>query len=383
LKSSSATTESRSIGGSTGAASSGVSPSSVSDSESPSKQQTRSEIRAKVESLVRRVVPEEIDNVDEMMLQFKGREEELVESLRTMEERAVAQKARAQGHKAAKREARNTIEQGGVELPVPGATPASDEGLSATEAAGVAAGIAAALDVAAGIAAGPKTKKDEDDRDLLDIASGGGDDAPILIHEDASKSESASTSGASSSGRRTALELAIEAGDWEAVGQAAAKLSTTPVTTVETVKVQALAESVSYDEEDEDVRRMRKAGVNANRAAELDAMIDEGNWAGVVAAASRYSKVDSQADESSDSSASESREGQQERKRSWFGGSSLLGKKPKDAPIYQAMDVDSTERSADEARKEEEDALAQAEIWMAIAHQSKQEGSTGTCRKFL
>jgi hypothetical protein len=128
---------------------------------------------------------------------------------------------------------------------------------------------------------------------------------------------------------------------------------------------------------------MRKAGVNANRAAELDAMIDEGNWAGVVAAASRYSKVDSQADESSDSSASESREGQQERKRSWFGGSSLLGKKPAGAPIYQAMDVDSTARSADEARREEEDALAQAEIWMAIAHQSKQEGSTGTCCEFL
>jgi hypothetical protein len=376
LKSSSATTESRSIGGSTGAASSGVSPSSVSDSESPSKQQTRSEIRAKVESLVRRVVPEEIDNVDEMMLQFKGREEELVESLRTMEERAVAQKARTQGHKAAKREARNTIEQGGVELPVPGATAASEAGLSATEAAGVAAGIAAALGVTAGIAAGTKTKKDEDDRDLLDIASGGGDDAPILIHEDASKSESVSTSGASSSWRKTALELAIEAGDWEAVGQAAAKLSNTPETTVETVKVQALAEGASYDEDDEDVRRMRKAGVNANRAAELDAMIDEGNWAGVVAAASRYSKVDSQADESSDSSASESREGQQERKRSWFGGSSLLGKKPAGAPIYQAMDVDSTARSADEARREEEDALAQAEIWMAIAHQSKQEGST-------
>ena len=134
-----------------------------------------------------------------------------------------------------------------------------------------------------------------------------------------------------------------------------------------------MAEGVSYDEEDEDVRRMRKAGVTANRAAELDAMIDEGNWTGVVAEASRYSQVDSQADESSDSSASESREGQQERKRSWFGGSSLLDKKPAAAPADQSMDVDSTERSADEARKEEEDALAQAEIWMAIATESKQE----------
>ena len=57
------------------------------------------EIRSEVKSLVRRVVPEKIDNVDEMMLQFKGREEELVETLRTMQERPVAQKARVQGQK--------------------------------------------------------------------------------------------------------------------------------------------------------------------------------------------------------------------------------------------------------------------------------------------
>jgi hypothetical protein len=375
VKSGSATNESRSIGGSTGAASSGISPSSVSDSESPSKQQKRAEIRAEVEALVRRVVPEEIDNVDEMMLQFKGREEELVETLRTMQERAVAQKARVQGQKAAKREARNIVQQGGVELPVPGATATSGEGLSAAETAGVAAGAAAALGVAAGIAAGAKKKKEEEDRDLSDIASGGGD-APMLVHEDASKSESGSASGASSGKRRTALELAIEAGDWEAVGEAAAMMSDTSVTTASTTEVQALAEGVSYDEEDEDVRRMRKAGVNADRAAELDAMIDEGNWTGVVAAASRYSKVDTQTEESSDSSASESKEGQQGKKRSWFGGSSLLDKKPASAPADQDMDVDSMERTADQARKEEEDALAQAEIWMAIANQSKQEGST-------
>ena len=49
---------------------------------------------------------------------------------------------------------------------------------------------------------------------MSDIASGGGD-APILVHEDASRSESGSASGASSGKRRTALELAIEAGDWE------------------------------------------------------------------------------------------------------------------------------------------------------------------------
>ena len=55
-----------------------------------SSQRGQEEIRAEVEALVRRVVPEEADNIDEMMTQFKGREEELVETLRRMQERAVS-----------------------------------------------------------------------------------------------------------------------------------------------------------------------------------------------------------------------------------------------------------------------------------------------------
>ena len=51
-------------------------------------------VRAEVEALVRRVVPEEADNIDEMMAQFKGREEELIEKLRRIQERAIARRAR-------------------------------------------------------------------------------------------------------------------------------------------------------------------------------------------------------------------------------------------------------------------------------------------------
>ena len=40
-----------------------------------------------IEELVRRVVPDEIENIDEMLLQFKGRENELITTLQTMEER--------------------------------------------------------------------------------------------------------------------------------------------------------------------------------------------------------------------------------------------------------------------------------------------------------
>ena len=63
---------------------------------------TLEEIRSEVESLVRRVVPGESDNIDEMLFQFEGREEELVENLRRMLERQVAKKARIVSHMDAK-----------------------------------------------------------------------------------------------------------------------------------------------------------------------------------------------------------------------------------------------------------------------------------------
>jgi len=43
--------------------------------------------RQEIEELVRRVVPDEIENIDEMLLQFKGREDELIMTLQTMDER--------------------------------------------------------------------------------------------------------------------------------------------------------------------------------------------------------------------------------------------------------------------------------------------------------
>lgn len=65
-------------------------------------------LRKEVEALVRHVVPEEMENVDEMMMQFAGREEELIETLRNMQERAIAQRARSTRHKAAQEEARRS-----------------------------------------------------------------------------------------------------------------------------------------------------------------------------------------------------------------------------------------------------------------------------------
>lgn len=65
------------------------------------------EIRAQVERLVREVVPDEVENVDEMMTQFNGKEEELLETLRTMKERDVAKKARLEAQKIARRNTRS------------------------------------------------------------------------------------------------------------------------------------------------------------------------------------------------------------------------------------------------------------------------------------
>ena len=94
----------------TGSAASAMTPRSMATGDmsasNVSNQRGQEEIRAEVEALVRRVVPEESDNIDEMLTQFKGREEELVETLRRMQERAIASRARLAVQKSAKLEAR-------------------------------------------------------------------------------------------------------------------------------------------------------------------------------------------------------------------------------------------------------------------------------------
>lgn len=116
-------------------------------------------MRAEVEALVRRVVPEEIDNVDEMLNQFKGREEELVETLRTMQERAVAQKARQAGQKSAKMEARRNVQRGVV----PGASAVVSK-VASLEIKEAASGTGGGSNAGAGIASrSPKNKESEKD----------------------------------------------------------------------------------------------------------------------------------------------------------------------------------------------------------------------------
>lgn len=319
------------LGSATGSQTTGTGSQSTTASESQGKGANRDEVREEVEALVRRVVPEEIDNVDEMMLQFKGREEELVETLRTMQERQVAQRARVQGQKQAKRDARITAQQGGIDLPVPGD---SGQDINESTAAGIGIGVAAAAGVAAGVAAASGDDEEDAGRGL-DTAA-----VPALSEEGGSPLATDTESEHSDKKRkRTALELAIEAGDWEAVGEAAAMMSDASVTSGSFTD--SMLEGSSL-EGGSSGRRPYK--VDAEKAAQLDEMIDQGDWTGVVAAASRFSAAEG----------------------SSSGGSGSLGRT-----------ATTSEADRDARLKEEQEALQQAEIWMDIARQSQQEGTPG------
>jgi archaellum component FlaC len=76
------------------AAVSSESNTETSKSETPAN--SRERYRAEVETLVRLLVPEEIDNVDVMMDWFSGREADLVSTLRTMQEKNMAQRVQSE-----------------------------------------------------------------------------------------------------------------------------------------------------------------------------------------------------------------------------------------------------------------------------------------------
>jgi len=86
---------------------------------SASQKQRILEIRTQVIRLVEEVVPDEEGNVNEMMIQFKGREEDLLETLRTMKERKVARKARIESQKIARRNTRSRDTTEGLQPAAP------------------------------------------------------------------------------------------------------------------------------------------------------------------------------------------------------------------------------------------------------------------------
>mmetsp|Transcript_22529 Transcript_22529/g.41931 ORF Transcript_22529/g.41931 Transcript_22529/m.41931 type:complete len:1001 (-) Transcript_22529:354-3356(-) len=95
---------------------------------SGSQKESIQEIRSRVEELVRDVVPDELENIDEMMAQFKGKEEELLETLRTMKERDVAKKARLESQKIARRNTRAREKKEDLVPPITQETPVASSG---------------------------------------------------------------------------------------------------------------------------------------------------------------------------------------------------------------------------------------------------------------
>ncbi len=256
------------------------------------------EYRAIVEDLVQRVVPEEIQNVDEMMLQFRGREDELVETLRTMQERAVAQKAQKNSQKAAKQQAKLS------------AKAKSENAVTAKSSKSIGKG-----QVSAAIATSKSLGTGE-------------------VESTSNKKEQSKDKGPKGKSKpdQNALEAAIEAGDWDAVGEEAALLTdSNSMTSADTDEINRLADGISTD-------GSSIAGSKnlADVADELEELIEAGDWTGVVqAASSKGSSIDKK---------TESKEARRLRRLKHL--------------------------------QEEQEALAQAEIWTAIAEQSKQEAET-------
>jgi hypothetical protein len=174
------------------------------------------EYRAIVEDLVQRVVPDEIQNVDEMMLQFRGREDELVETLRTMQERAVAQKARHSSQRAAKQQAKLKSAAAKIE---------SEINVPATKSKSIGTGKVSAVPIAKSLGTGEiertGSRKSHNSEQIE------GSDQPT---------------------KQSALEAAIEAGDWDAVGEAAALLTDTSIaSSADTDEINQFADGASTD----------------------------------------------------------------------------------------------------------------------------------------
>lgn len=334
---------------------------SISSSTTWSQNEKRIEIRKEVESLVRRVVPDEIDNVDEMMRQFQNREEELLETLRTMQERSIAQKARTAGQKSAKRDAKN--KRLGVFGPAGKAVPSMTSTISTKPSIQGETGVRGLSAILAGITGGGKPKKQVE----LSI------DSRSLSSQDAN---SLSSGGK----KQSALDKAIDSGDWEAVGEAAAMMS-------DTDSDRYGSDSASFSS-GTGTNTDSSGGFNI-RGSELDMLIDSGNWQGVVDAATKYGesgtpkgskksegttkklfgkkdKSDSDSDSGSNSSSSFGRmwKSRKNKKKKQSGG--MFGKKTK--VVEKIADKKVTTAGKNET-------AAQADLWMELAAQSKQEGS--------
>ena len=131
-----------------------------------------------------------------------------------------------------------------------------------------------------------------------------------------------STSIGSRGSSKSELEQAIETGNWQAVGEAAKRMSDKSVGSLSVEERARLKEAISQSP------GFSSPGTH-NEEFSLDQLIERGDWPGVIAAAKRASEVGA-------------------------------------GPHFE-----------NNMTQEEQEALAQASMWQEIANQSKQEGRQG------
>ena len=223
----------------TGSATSATTPRSMATADQSasniSSQRGQEEIRAEVEALVRRVVPEEADNIDEMMTQFKGREEELVETLRRMQERAIASRARLAVQKSAKLEARAKASPRGA-----AASPSSQSvGSVGSTKSELEHAIESGNWQAVGLAAQKMS-----DSSVGDLSA----EEKSRLRDAISQSPAFSRMAGKASEEDDTLDRLIEQGDWEGVIAAAKQASEGPDQGISTEEQDALAQANMWQE---------------------------------------------------------------------------------------------------------------------------------------
>ena len=247
----------------------------------------KSAYRAEVEALVRRVVPDELSNVDDILVQFSGREQELIDTLRAMQEKSIAQRARAAVERTAKREAGKSGREGGP------TDDESSEGISASERS------VATLD---------PSERSSSEHSTVEDRRGGGESITSQFAETETENDYSSTSSESSEGATTTsfstgtsdgrsgttgsdpigrrasaigkvghdnatragagLSYAIDASDWRAVG--------------------ANAREMRGGSSGGDSNSPPRSGDPVG----MSDMVEEGNWSGIIEAVSNMTRTE-------------------------------------------------------------------------------------------
>jgi hypothetical protein len=83
--------------------------STACELDDPEEKQLNAKYRAEVERLVKRVLPDEVNKIDIIMTQFKGREKRLIKTLRDMHKDSIAHRAQAAVKKEATRSGWSTF----------------------------------------------------------------------------------------------------------------------------------------------------------------------------------------------------------------------------------------------------------------------------------